>query len=44
MIRVVDDVRVPKHDVLKSEIRVKKKSKAIERLLKYFKNPKEVKE
>ena len=41
MFRVVDDVKT-KHDVWKSEIRVKKKSKAIEKLLKYFKNPKEV--
>jgi len=43
MFRVVDDIET-KHDVWRSVISVKKKSKAIEKLLKFMKNPKEVKE
>lgn len=42
MIKIIDDVKTQKPDVWKSVISVKKKSKAIEKLLKYFKNPKEV--
>ena len=44
MIRIIDNVKVSKYDVWKSEIRVRKVTPAIKKLLKFLKNPKEVKE